>query len=465
MTMLHRLRRAHGVSLSQLAVRTSIPLRQLAAFEYHDQPLSVAEQQRVADVFGVSASVLPSEAWISQGRPTTPATASVYLSRSMWLLLGMVLLLYLARLMILPFLAVYFTAMLRFSGWQGASILTVMLLCQRALPLVGGLLGDRLSHVRVVFVGLVASAVGVVSFGMFHEFWWLIAGAVLFGAGGAMIDPSINAILAASPPAQRGLIFTRYNQMLNVATMVGPIVGSYLLMLAPLLLFCASGALCACTAALVYAGRHHYPTHIAQETVQHSLVHVWQIRGFVRFLAVMTLFWIMFAQLTVALPLHAFRIGQTEQSVSLLFFVNGLAGVLLLVGLQSAFQTAKFLTLLKVGVACVGLGLSLVPLFPDMVWVLGCVLVYTLGETLVLTSADIAVAEFSSNRHTGAFYGLFDLSWAIGGTLGNYVGTWTVDQASNALWPWSLYGCLGLLTCLLLRYCFVPQASSDSTIF
>ena len=462
MTSLHKLRRSRGVSLSQLAARTAIPMRQLAAFEYHEQPLSPAEEQRVADVFAVPTSMLHTDDWLSRGRPATPSADTRTLPFPIQLLLGMILLLYIGRLMVLPFFAVYFSATLHFNGWQVASLLTVMLLCQRAFPLVGGLVGDRMSHVRVVIVGLLGTGAGVASFGLFQEFWWLVGGAVLFGAAGALIDPSINAILAAASPPQRPLIFMRYNQMMNLATMSGPIAGSYLLTRGPMLLFSTSGALFIGIAAALFAGRHYYPTTLEHETVQYSLRQVWQIKGFIKFLVIMILFWIMFAQLTVALPLHAFRLGQTEQAVSVLFFVNGLAGILLIAGLQTVFRTVHSLKLLRIGVLCVGLGLSLIPIFSSMTWLLVCVVVYTIGETLVLPSADIAVADFSANRYTGTFYGLFEVSWAVGGTLGNYVGTWTISYPNGAVWPWLIYGCLGLLTCVLLRYCYEGEINAGS---
>jgi murein DD-endopeptidase MepM/ murein hydrolase activator NlpD len=58
MTTLHALRRTYALSFSELAVLTAIPVRRLAAFEYHGQALAPVEQQRLAELFGIAAPAL-----------------------------------------------------------------------------------------------------------------------------------------------------------------------------------------------------------------------------------------------------------------------------------------------------------------------------------------------------------------------------------------------------------------------
>ncbi|HEY0607821.1 MAG TPA: hypothetical protein VGD58_33205, partial [Herpetosiphonaceae bacterium] len=58
MTTLHALRRTYALSFSELAVLTAVPVRRLAAFEYQGQALAPAEQQRLAELFGITAQAL-----------------------------------------------------------------------------------------------------------------------------------------------------------------------------------------------------------------------------------------------------------------------------------------------------------------------------------------------------------------------------------------------------------------------
>lgn len=79
MTTLHALRRTYALSFSELAVLTAVPVRRLAAFEYQGQALAPAEQQRLAELFGINVQAL--EAGIvsrTVAHPTlTPGQAQV----------------------------------------------------------------------------------------------------------------------------------------------------------------------------------------------------------------------------------------------------------------------------------------------------------------------------------------------------------------------------------------------------
>ncbi|MDP9311043.1 MAG: M23 family metallopeptidase [Chloroflexota bacterium] len=58
MTTLHALRRTYALSFSELATHTAVPVRRLAEFEYHGQPLSPTEHQSLAAFFGVAEQTL-----------------------------------------------------------------------------------------------------------------------------------------------------------------------------------------------------------------------------------------------------------------------------------------------------------------------------------------------------------------------------------------------------------------------
>ncbi len=96
--------------------------------------------------------------------------------------------------------------------------------------------------------------------------------------------------------------------------------------------------------------------------------------------------------------------------------------------------------------------MSLTPLIPSLVWVLVCVSIYTVGETLVLPGSDLVVAELSADRQVGTFWGVFDLSWAIGGAVGTYLGTWLLDQGGSASWPWLTYAGIGAAIYVLMQW-------------
>jgi MFS family permease len=313
------------------------------------------------------------------------------------------------------------------------------------------MLGDRLGHTAMVVTGLILTRGGVIGFGVHRGFVGLLVAAALIGIGGALHDPAINVVLAAQPAGQREQVFTLYNQLLNLATMVGPVLGGWVIAHDAGVLFLTSGTLFFGVAGLVFLARRHYVTPPSTTGVVASLRDVLQHKPFVAFNGVMTLFWILFAQLTVALPLYAYRWGAGESAVSAIMFSNGLIGLVLMFGLQQAFHAHRPVRLVRLGALCAGVGLSLTPLIPSLVWVLVCVSIYTVGETLVLPGSDLVVAELSADRQVGTFWGVFDLSWAIGGAVGTYLGTWLLDQGGSASWPWLTYAGIGAAIYVLMQ--------------
>ena len=133
----------------------------------------------------------------------------------------------------------------------------------------------------------------------------------------------------------------------------------------------------------------------------------------------------------------------------LLISVNGLAGLLFILLLARQFQRRPPFMLLGIGIFCAGLGWLVLPLSSSLLWSAGAVVIYTLGETLTLPASDLVTTKFAHADHRGTFFGLTSLSWAIGGSIGSYLGPWLVEMG-NPLLPWSVFGGIGLLASLLL---------------
>src|SRR6478752_777793 len=103
------------------------------------------------------------------------------------------------------------------------------LLTLGSLILVGGSLGDVFGE-RTVF------SIGVLGFGVVSAFCavapsieWLIAGRALQGAFGALLTPSALAVIVSTfAPSERGAAIGSWTAWSGIATIVGPLVGGYL---------------------------------------------------------------------------------------------------------------------------------------------------------------------------------------------------------------------------------------------
>lgn len=368
---------------------------------------------------------------------------------SIHLLLYSTFLMNVGQFMVLPFLTIYLTTILHYTPWQVGTVLTVNLLFARILPVVSGVLGDRISHSTNAVAGVAIRGIGFIGYAAFHTFVPLVFASVLTGIGTALYTPSTKAIITTQPEVWRTRAFTRYNQSLNLGAVLGPLLGSLLIGAGIVVPFFLGGGLLLCIAGILFAFRRQYSTKRSESKALDSFIHALRHRTFIFFTLVMILFWIIFTQLTISFPIQAFRISNNNANAGTLFIVNGIAGVLLMFGLGKVFHRYQPIKIVSFGIFCTGLGFGLVPLFPSIIWLLFCVVVYTLGETLVLPSSDIEIAHLSPREHSGAFFGMSSLSWAIGGTVGNYLGPWLMGQSNTAL-PWMIYGGIGVVACLLM---------------
>jgi EmrB/QacA subfamily drug resistance transporter len=103
------------------------------------------------------------------------------------------------------------------------------LLTLGSLILVGGSLGDLFGERRVFSIGVGGFGAVSVLCAVAPTIEFLIAGRALQGAFGALLTPSALAlIIAAFPAAERGAAIGSWTAWSGIATVIGPLVGGYL---------------------------------------------------------------------------------------------------------------------------------------------------------------------------------------------------------------------------------------------
>lgn len=367
------------------------------------------------------------------------------------MLLLAVLLMNTGSFMIMPFLALHLTNNLHFSSWEVGTILTTILIAHRGLPVFTGFIGDRVSHTVNVIGGVMVRALGFGAFVFADSFWPVIIAAFFFGFGGALFDPSVTAFFTSQKETVRKKIFTYFNQMLNTGVIIGPLVGALLIQFNPVYPFTIAGITMLVLSFILFIYRSKYPRTIKDnQKILLSLKTAISNKLFVSFICVLSLFWIMFAQLNISFPIKAYDLSGNTQLVSSLFIINGVTGLLLMFFLRKVFINQDPMIMVKIGVLIMGIAIGIIPLIPSIYWMLFCVFLYTLGETLALPGAEMTVAQFSANKPAGLFFGMFQACWAIGGSLGNYLGAW-LNKYNDIPWSWFIFLAIGVLTSILFN--------------
>lgn len=350
------------------------------------------------------------------------------------------------------FLAIYLSSFLHFSAMQVGTILTIMTITSRVVPLFSGIIADKVGYMIMMISGLLLRGIGFICLGIFSEFHTISISASLIGFGSAFYEPAARAVFGSQPAHFRKDLFTYLNLAFNSGAIIGPIAGSLLLLWSPLYPFILSGSLMLLFAIIFYLLRSHFQVSTENVQLLSGLKAVFENKHFLSFSFIMIFFYIMFTQLTVALPLHMTNISHSTKLGGLVITVNAITGVLFMVVFRKIFHKYNTLSIVKCGVLLMGLSFLLIPLVPHPYWLFGCVILFTIGETLVLPNADITIANYSNESYTATYFGFYQLSLAIGFMIGNYTGTWFTSSFKGMDTPWIIFGGIGLFGFVSLHF-------------
>ncbi len=99
-----------------------------------------------------------------------------------------------------------------------------------ALLILGGVLGDHYGRRRMMLVGLVGFGVAAVGCGMAPSLPWIIAGRVVQGIAAALLVPSSLAMIRAvfTEEDARGSAIGKWTAASGLVTIIGPVLGGWL---------------------------------------------------------------------------------------------------------------------------------------------------------------------------------------------------------------------------------------------
>ncbi|MFC4029975.1 MFS transporter [Streptomyces polygonati] len=371
------------------------------------------------------------------------------LPRAIKLALGSVFVMNAATYVAFPLLAVKLTTVDHATTAQTGAALTVFLLAARLIPVVAGPLADRYDPRMIMGAGAVVRGVGFIGLGLCDSLGLLLVAAFFAGAG-AIYEAPVSALLAAQPEPTRSRAFVLENALLNAGVIGGPALAAGLLVMGTRAPFVASGVLFVLMVGVVRQmrtgpGAGDGAGEPAGEAAHSVLGHVKVVltnRWFVVFWVLMLPWWFLFTQLGVAIPLRSEALAGTGW-ISVLYLGNGVTGMVS-IGFVKALSDRLGPRLMPAfGYVMVAVGFGSATFSRSPWWLLGCIVVYTVGETAILFSTQLILASFAEGSTRASYFGIYAGSWALGGTFGNFFGSRVAaDPLSNT--PWLVFGAVGL---------------------
>ena len=368
--------------------------------------------------------------------------------------------------LLVPYLATHLTDNLGMSAAVVGVVLGVRNLSQQGLFIIGGSASDRLGARGVIIAGCALRTAGFALFALGDSLAVLLAASVLSGLAGALFNPAVRTYLAQEADERRAEAFALFNVFATVGALIGPLLGSALLLVdfrASALT--AAGIFAALTVAqaLVLPARDVRP---GQGTVLEDWREVLGNRAFLAFaLAVVGMFTLE-SQLYLLLPDGARQATGWDGAAGLVLVVGTLANLALQLRITRALKERGS----RARWIATGLGLMAVAFLPPAVvavgsdgpdgWadaalralpVLAGALLLHLGVMISQPFVMELIPGFGRSELTGTYFGIFYVVSGIAAAVGNTVVGWAMDtgEGGDAGWlPWACCALFGLASAL-----------------
>ena len=350
---------------------------------------------------------------------------------------------------LLPFYAQRLDATPETIGW----LIAAFSISQLVASPIWGRVSDRYGRRPALLVGLAASAIAFLVFGLADSLWLLFLSRIVQGAGGGTTGVAHAYVSDTVAPADRARALGWLSAATSAGVMIGPAIGSVATHLGPAAPGFLAAGLCflnvlAAWKWLPESRKPHVGAAPARKPVWHA---AWTVIRHPRTPAA-RLIWIYsvgmlaFSLLTsiLALWLHA-RFGVTEKTIGYFFVYSGsLSLVVRSLLLGPVVDRIGEAWAVRSGAIILGCGLLIYPLAPT-VWALVFIIPFVpVGTALLFPSSTSLLSRVADPQEFGTVMGVAQTFAGLSRVVAPIAGT-IAFQRLGVDWPFLLGGCTMLL--------------------
>lgn len=364
-----------------------------------------------------------------------------------------------AGTMVFPFLSLYLAERMGLASGQIALVLFAFGLGSVAGSYAGGWLCDRIGAIEVQLLSFVGGGFAFLAVSTLRGVTALAIGAFVLSLVADAFRPAVmTSVAELAPPERRARAMALLRLAVNLGFAAGPALGGLLAARSYGWLFLADALTCWVAALLLWLTmRGALPGQAAiRAACRRTGAPFWRDLPFLALLVVALLLSIGIFQVFSTMPVYLHDAYLLDESaIGLVLGFNALLVVLLEMPLVRLVERRDHVRVIGFGSVLFCLGIALLPWGASFAFVLGTVLVWSIGEMLALPLLNTVVAaraadsgEGAIGRYMGAYGMVFSLATMLAPVIGfGIYGRW------GGLTLWSAVGLTGLLlwpACLLL---------------
>jgi len=381
------------------------------------------------------------------------ATFAKY-DRRFWVLVGVQLIVAAGFGAAMPFVSIYLhTELGKPMSWVG-SVMLISAVISAVGRSAGGEISDRIGRRPVLLIGMAARtlAFGGMTYMVYREASAiLVAGAYLaVRLMGAFLRPALAAMVAdVVGPKKRVEAYAVFRIGQNVGWAIGPALGGFLVAssYASVFLLTTTASLVGLILVALFTSESlKQPNGGGQFSIREMLSAARDTR-FLLFCGWSVLLFIVGGQYASTLAVFSTDVvGITKAQLGWLFTVNGISVVLFQWPAARLTERIGIRWGLAVGCILTAVGYLTVGLAPGFVFLVGSMIIITLGEVTFQPTSMAAVANMAPALRVGRYMGLFGLTEALGWSLGPFLGGMLYDRLfGSPLLLWALISSLAFI--------------------
>jgi MFS family permease len=343
--------------------------------------------------------------------------------------------------MAIPFLVLYLTKDVGFTAERAGLMLSVYGAGSLVVSPFLGRLADRVGHVRMMKASLLSSGLVMMAYPLARTMGQVIAVTVALAVTAEAFRPSSMSVLTdLAPPEQRKAAFAVNRLAINLGMSVGPAVGGYLAEISFPAIFRVDGS----TSLLAFGVLVMTGFRVAEHALSAGRDGATAPRSrpaykdlqLLGFLAASVPLAAVFFQHEGALPLDVVRdLGIPASFFGWMFTINTILIVLFEVRLNFATSHWPHRRSLFLGALFIAAGFGAMAFCRTWYAIAGTVVVWTIGEMILLPSMSNFVAELAPADRRGEYMGLYSMSWGLAFAIGPWLGTLVLERYGRVtLW-------------------------------
>ena len=388
-----------------------------------------------------------------------------------WLLMGASFIDRVGGALVFTFFALYVTDKFEVGLTQVGGLFAIFAVTGMVGGVVGGALADRMGRKSVVVFGLVMSALSSVALGLVNDFLALHLVTIAVGLMSSVSGPAQQAMVADMlPEEQHAEGYGIWRVVINIAVVIGPVIGGLLADYSYLLLFFSDAVTSIITAVIILVALAETQSQAAREASQGETMGN-TLRGykvvlrdgmFMTFVLATMVAQLVYFQMYATLPVFLRDThGVPARGFGYIMSMNATMVVFMQFWVSRRVGNQKPLLMMALGCVFYIFGFGMYGFVGAFSMFLVAMALITIGEMIFFPVAMAMVSNLAPEAMRGRYMAMFGFAFAIPSGVGTWVAGLVIDNGGNLLFWYLTAFAAGLAT---LMYLGLHRIRSDSPV-